>query len=127
MVAIALAERRLVPEPIIRSGIRRYLRDRLAQEARRYSDREDGLRRFVERMAAEELAPSPQAANRQHYEVPTDFFQLVLGRHLKYSSGLWEPGTETLDDAEAAMLALTCARAGLRDGQRVLELGCGWG
>jgi len=127
MVAIALAERRLVPEPLIRAGIRLFLRDRLAQEARRYSDREAGLRRFVERMAAEELAPSPQAANRQHYEVPTEFFQLVLGKHLKYSSGLWEPGTETLDEAEEAMLALTCERADLRNGQAVLELGCGWG
>ena len=51
----------------------------------------------------------------------------MLGRHLKYSSGLWEAGTASLDDAEAAMLALTCARADLRDGQAVLELGCGWG
>ncbi|HET6438572.1 MAG TPA: cyclopropane-fatty-acyl-phospholipid synthase family protein [Anaeromyxobacter sp.] len=127
MVVIALAERRLVPEPIIRAGIRLFLRDRLAREARRFADRETALRRFVEQMGAEELAPSPGVANRQHYEVPTEFFQLVLGRHLKYSAGLWEPGTETLDEAEAAMLALTCARADLRDGQTVLELGCGWG
>ncbi|HSM89528.1 MAG TPA: cyclopropane-fatty-acyl-phospholipid synthase family protein [Desulfobacterales bacterium] len=127
MLALALAERGLVPDPVLRAGIRRLLRDRLAQEARHFADREPALRRFVERMAAEELAPSPQAANQQHYEVPTAFFQLVLGRHLKYSSGLWEPGTETLDEAEAAMLALTCRRADLRDGQAVLELGCGWG
>jgi len=127
MVAITLAERGLVPDPIVRAGIRRLLRDRLAQEARRFTDREAALAAFVERMAREELAPTPQAANRQHYEVPTEFYQLVLGRHLKYSSGLWEPGTATLDEAEAAMLALTCARADLRDGQRVLELGCGWG
>jgi cyclopropane-fatty-acyl-phospholipid synthase len=127
MVAIAFAERRLLPEPVIRAGIRLLLRDRLAQEARAFSDREAGLRRFVEGMAAEELAPAAPAANQQHYEVPTAFFQLVLGRHLKYSAGLWEPGTDRLDDAEAAMLALTCARADLRDGQAVLELGCGWG
>jgi len=127
MVAIALAERRLLPEPVIRAGIRLFLRDRLAQEAERFADREAGLRRFVDRMAAEELAQSPEAANRQHYEVPTEFFQLVLGKHLKYSAGLWEPGTATLDEAEAAMLELTCARADLRDGQAVLELGCGWG
>ncbi|HSP19168.1 MAG TPA: cyclopropane-fatty-acyl-phospholipid synthase family protein, partial [Myxococcaceae bacterium] len=97
------------------------------QEARRHVDREQALRRFVEGMAAEELAPSPQAANRQHYEVPAGFFELVLGRHLKYSAGLWKPGVETLDDAEAAMLDLTCRRADLGDGQTVLELGCGWG
>jgi cyclopropane-fatty-acyl-phospholipid synthase len=127
MVAIALAEHGLVPEPVIRAGIRLLLRDRLVKEARQFTDREEAFRRFVERMAAEELAPSPRAANQQHYEVPTEFFQIVLGRHLKYSSGLWEPGTTSLDDAEAAMLALTCARADLRDGQAVLELGCGWG
>lgn len=127
MVAIALAEQGLLPDPVVRLGIRRLLRARLAQEARRFTDREAGLRAFVEGMAAAELAPSPDAANRQHYEVPTELFQLVLGEHLKYSAGLWEPGTATLDDAETAMLALTCARADLRDGQRVLELGCGWG
>lgn len=127
MVAIALAEHGLVPDPLLRAGIRHLLRERLAQEARNFSDREAALRAFVARMATDELAPSPQAANRQHYEIPTELFQLVLGRHLKYSSGLWEPGTSTLDDAEAAMLALTCARAELRDGQRLLELGCGWG
>ncbi len=127
MIAIALAERGLVPEPVIRAGIRLFLRDRLAQEAHHFADREKALRRFVERMATEELAPSALAANLQHYEVPTEFFQLVLGRHLKYSSGLWEPGAESLDDAEAAMLAVTCARADLHDGQSVLELGCGWG
>jgi len=127
MVAIALAERRLVPEPLIRAAIRLLLRDRLSQEARRFADREAELRRFVDRMAGEDLAPSAEVANRQHYEVPTEFFQLVLGKHLKYSAGLWQPGTATLDEAEAAMLELTCARADLRDGQAVLELGCGWG
>ena len=127
MVAIALAEHGLLPESVIRAGIRLLLRGRLAKEARRFIDREEALRWFVERMAAEELAPSPRAANQQHYEVPTEFFQLVLGRHLKYSCGLWDPGTTSLDDAEAAMLSITCARADLRDGQAVLELGCGWG
>jgi cyclopropane-fatty-acyl-phospholipid synthase len=127
MIGIALAERGLVPTPIVRAGIRRLLRDRLADEARRHADRETALARFVEEMTAAELAPRPDAANRQHYEIPARFFELVLGTHLKYSSGLWEPGTSSLDEAEAAMLRLTCERAGLRDGQRILELGCGWG
>jgi cyclopropane-fatty-acyl-phospholipid synthase len=78
-------------------------------------------------MERAELAPVPHLANQQHYEVPAAFFEAVLGRHLKYSCALWEPGTESLDAAEAAMLDLTCRRAGLADGQRVLELGCGWG
>src|SRR5512140_1303643 len=118
MLGISLAERGLIPEPLVRAGIRRLLRDRLAGEARRHSDREGAISRFVEQMASAELAPSADAANRQHYEVPAEFYALVLGRHLKYSAALWEPGTETLDEAETAMLALTCQRAALADGQR---------
>lgn len=72
-------------------------------------------------------AVATDAANRQHYEVPTEFFRLVLGPRLKYSSCLWPTGVEMLADAEDAMLELCAQRAGLADGQRVLDLGCGWG
>jgi cyclopropane-fatty-acyl-phospholipid synthase len=65
--------------------------------------------------------------NRQHYEVPTEFFQLVLGKWLKYSCCYWPQGVRTLDEAEEAMLHLTCERAQLEDGMEVLDLGCGWG
>jgi cyclopropane-fatty-acyl-phospholipid synthase len=54
-------------------------------------------------------------------------YQLCLGRRLKYSSGLWDNSVTTLDEAEECMLALTCERAGLANGQQILELGCGWG
>jgi len=127
MNAIALAERGWVPEPLVRLGIRRLLRDRLASETRRAPDPEAALERFVRSMSEAELAPVPHLANRQHYEVPAAFFEAVLGRHMKYSCGLWEPDASTLDEAEAAMLDLTCRRAGLEDGQRILDLGCGWG
>jgi cyclopropane-fatty-acyl-phospholipid synthase len=127
MNATALAERGWIPEPLVRLGIRRLLRERLAAEARRSPDPAAALDRFVRSMSAAELAPVPHLANQQHYEVPAAFFETVLGRHLKYSCGLWEPGASTLDDAEAAMLDLTCRRAGLEDGQRILDLGCGWG
>ncbi|NIN40236.1 MAG: methyltransferase domain-containing protein, partial [Gammaproteobacteria bacterium] len=66
-------------------------------------------------------------ANEQHYEVPAEFFRAVLGKHLKYSSCYWERGAADLDEAEAHMLALYAERAELADGQRVLDLGCGWG
>jgi cyclopropane-fatty-acyl-phospholipid synthase len=69
----------------------------------------------------------PEAANRQHYEVPAAFFVPVLGRRLKYSCAWWPPHVRTLDAAEEAMLALTCERAALQDGMEILELGCGWG
>jgi cyclopropane-fatty-acyl-phospholipid synthase len=73
------------------------------------------------------VAPVPEKANEQHYEVPAEFFLGALGRHLKYSSAYWPVGVESLDEAEATMLALTCERADLQDGQEILELGCGWG
>ena len=68
-----------------------------------------------------------QDANEQHYEVPAEFFQRVLGPHLKYSCGYWPDPQMTLADAEAAMLRLTVERAELDDGMQILELGCGWG
>src|SRR5262249_33758979 len=73
------------------------------------------------------IARHTAAANRQHYEVPAAFFRLVLGQRLKYSSAYWPDGVSSLDAAEEAMLELTCRRAGIEDGQRVLDLGCGWG
>ena len=51
----------------------------------------------------------------------------MLGARLKYSSAYWPEGVDDLDAAEEAMLELTCRRAGIEDGMRVLDLGCGWG
>lgn len=73
------------------------------------------------------IAINTQEANEQHYEVPTEFYQYCLGKHLKYSSGYWKPGVTDIDASEKDMLELTCARAELKEGQQVLELGCGWG
>ena len=117
----------MVPQPLLRLGIRHIVRDRLHAERRRHQDREQALGRFVAMMANGPIALSPQAANDQHYEVPPAFFEAVLGPQLKYSSAYFPPGVSRLADAETAMLELTMARAGLADGQRILELGCGWG
>ncbi len=59
--------------------------------------------------------------------MPPEFFELVLGPRLKYSSCFWPAGVETLAQAEEAMLDLSCARAGIEDGMTILDLGCGWG
>ena len=83
--------------------------------------------RFAKEMALRRVAEHTDAANVQHYELPARFFELVLGPHRKYSSGLYERPDATLEEAEAAALALTCEHADLADGQRILELGCGWG
>jgi cyclopropane-fatty-acyl-phospholipid synthase len=82
---------------------------------------------FAEEMARRPIAEYVQVANDQHYELPPAFFRRVLGPHLKYSCCLYPTGAESLEQAEAAALAETCAHAGLEDGQDILELGCGWG
>jgi cyclopropane-fatty-acyl-phospholipid synthase len=122
-VAIELAERGLLPDSLTRYGIRSLLRARL-DEGTRHPDRSAA---FVASLHQAPVAIEQQAANEQHYEVPPPFYELVLGPRLKYSSCWFEKGDETLGEAEEAMLALTCQRAGLRDGMRILEIGCGWG
>jgi len=123
-VVDAIVERGVVPEAVIRAGIRANLARRLRSEYRK-SPRE--RRAYVEQLRRGPIALQPGKPNEQHYEEPPAFFELVLGPRLKYSSCLWEEGTTTLADAEDAMLALTCERAGLADGMEVLDLGCGWG
>ena len=126
--AIDFAERGIVPDWLIRIAIRRLLRRRLREE--HAGDPEAQSERFaqrIEELASSEIAIETDAANEQHYEVPAGFYQRVLGRHLKYSSGMWDAGVSKLDEAEARMLQVSCDRAGLADGQRILELGCGWG
>ncbi|MBL8858338.1 MAG: class I SAM-dependent methyltransferase [Planctomycetes bacterium] len=126
--ALQLVEHGLVPKPLLRSGIRRLLRDRLREQAGIYGrDRERALGAWVDAMRAAPVALVPEKANQQHYEVPPRFFEIVLGKRLKYSSGYYPGASTTLDEAEEAMLALTEARALLEDGQDILELGCGWG
>ncbi|MFZ5831037.1 MAG: SAM-dependent methyltransferase [Planctomycetota bacterium] len=87
----------------------------------------EAMRRFLAELRRSPVAIDTEAANVQHYEVPTEFFLRVLGPRLKYSCCFW-PGPETtLAAAEDAMLELFCARAGIEDGMAILELGCGWG
>jgi len=118
----------MLPDPVIRAGIRRRLAallDRYVcegdeEQQQRVRDHADGLRQMP-------VAVNTDDANEQHYELPAKFFQRCLGPRLKYSSCLYRTGNESLAEAEELMLALTCQRAELVDGQRILELGCGWG
>jgi cyclopropane-fatty-acyl-phospholipid synthase len=127
-LAIDWTERGVLPDVIVRTGIRRLLEQRLAElRVRSPEDAAAITESFVRGMARAPVAPLPHKANEQHYEVPADFFGLVLGARRKYSSCWWPAGVETLDAAEKAALGATCERAGIADGQRVLELGCGWG
>lgn len=124
--AIDWVERGRVPDWLIRIGIRRLLARRLRAEAPDGASATD-LDRWIETLRASPIAPHPQAANAQHYELPAAFFQRVLGPRLKYSACWWPPEVRDLETAEAAMLALSCERAELGFEQDILELGCGWG
>lgn len=90
------------------------------------SEKEKFLMDFIDERSQGTIAINTQDTNEQHYEMPSKFFDLVLGEHKKYSCAYWEDG-DTLNDAEERMLNLVCERADLKDGQKILELGCGWG
>lgn len=117
-----------VPDRVLRRVIRARVRG-LVQTFSSLTAEENEARER-ELMAALQKGPvtvNSADANRQHYELPAEFFQMVLGPRLKYSSCYWPDGVSDLGAAEEAMLALTAERAGLADGQDVLDLGCGWG
>jgi cyclopropane-fatty-acyl-phospholipid synthase len=123
-----LLERNLLPDFLVRIGIRRLLKARLDEEHRgSLAAQRQHLMKLIARLRQSPIAINTADANLQHYELPCAFFELVLGRHLKYSSAYFRDSAETLDQAEANMLQLTAERAGLQDGDRILELGCGWG
>jgi cyclopropane-fatty-acyl-phospholipid synthase len=121
-------ERDLLPDWLIRIGIRRLVEARLRKEQHGSpAEHAERLMQFIGQLRQSPVAIRPDAANAQHYEVPAEFFRHVLGPQMKYSCALWNANTKDLAEAEEAMLDLTCRRARLEDGQDVLELGCGWG
>jgi len=123
-----LIERGLLPDGLIRLGMRQLLKQKLVDESRGGVEAiQKRLTKLIEDMRRAPIALHTQEANQQHYELPTQFFQLCLGKQLKYSSCYYALDTENLDQAEDDMLAITAKRAELSDGQHILELGCGWG
>jgi len=124
----SLLEKDLLPDFLIRFGIRKLLKQRLQEEKKENVDAQRiHLIKLIEELKSSPIALNTKEANEQHYEVPTQFYQYCLGKHLKYSSGFWKEGVTDIDTSEKDMLELTCERAELIDGQTVLELGCGWG
>jgi cyclopropane-fatty-acyl-phospholipid synthase len=127
-LALGWVEQGYVPDGVVRRGIRRLCEQRLAELAPDDPQAAAALAEtFVQEMDRAEAAPLAHLANQQHYEVPAAFFEAVLGPHRKYSSAWWPDGVDDLASAEARALEATCERAGIADGQDVLELGCGWG
>lgn len=127
-IAIRLAERGVLPDCLIRFGIRQLAKERLASlPPHNGNDLEAYIGRFVAEMAQSPIAVLTDKANAQHYEVPAEFFQLVLGAQRKYSCCLYPQSPCSLNEAEEFALSETAAHAQLADGQTILELGCGWG
>ena len=125
---IKLAENGMMPDALIRLGIRRLCRERLESASKLGVDGvEDHHQKWVEKLLSSPIALVPDKANEQHYEVPPEFFEYVLGKNLKYSSGYWPEGVISLDQSEDSMLEHTFGRLEIEDGMDVLELGCGWG
>lgn len=125
---LGLAERALVPDALLRFGIRRMCAQRLREEqSGGVAAQAMRFRALIDTLRHSPLALHTEAANAQHYELPTEFFRLCLGPKLKYSGCFYPRGDESLAEAEEAMLRLYAERAELHDSQDVLELGCGWG
>jgi len=126
--AINWTEQGLVPDTVIRHGIRRLLRGRIADlHSNDCESMVDCRSDFIRHMNESAIAPLSFKANEQHYEVPTEFFLNILGNRSKYSCCYWNTGITDLNTAEDDALRITCEHAGLEDGMDILELGCGWG
>ena len=127
-VLINFAEKGFLPDLLIRLGIKRLCGQRLSEaNTLGFEALENSHQQWIDLLTESPVAIVPEKANEQHYEVPPKFFELVLGANLKYSSGYWSKEVFSLDESELEMLKITCERAGLVDGQDILELGCGWG
>lgn len=122
-----IMERNLLPDAVLRIGIRRLLGMRIQEETLPDPELQQAhLMEYIGRLRTSPIAINTQDANRQHYEVPSEFFAKVLGAHRKYSCCYFAEG-DTLDSAEKRMLDLYAERARIEDGQSILDLGCGWG
>ncbi|MGB0713918.1 MAG: SAM-dependent methyltransferase [Gammaproteobacteria bacterium] len=127
-LALDLTEKGVLPDAVIRKGIRHLLKERLAELAVDDPETASSLTEtFIASMDSAPVALVPEKANEQHYEVPAEFYAQVLGAQRKYSCGYWPEGCTGLDEAEELALATSCARAELADDMDILELGCGWG
>jgi cyclopropane-fatty-acyl-phospholipid synthase len=122
-----MLEKNILPDPIVRFGIRNLLKQRIKEDIGEDQEKKAfNKNQFIRKQNSFPIAVNTVDANEQHYEVPTDFYQYVLGKNKKYSCGHWDK-SNNLDDAEKEMLEITTQRAKLENGQKVLELGCGWG
>ncbi|MCG6538345.1 MAG: class I SAM-dependent methyltransferase [Syntrophales bacterium LBB04] len=124
---IGLAESGLVPDEATRLEIRFLNRKSLRlEEAGSTEDRQGEKNRFIDDLRQSPIVLQPEKPNEQHYELPPKFFQQIMGRWMKYICGFYTDSVRTLDEAEEAMLELTCRRAKIADGQTIMDVWCGW-
>lgn len=127
-VLLPILERNVVPDGLVRVGVRREI-EMEVQKTKKFTA--EGLmefkRKFVAELKSMPIAIAQDKANDQHYEIPEEYYKIVLGPHLKYSSGYWATPETTLEESEIAMLEMYCERAEIVDGQSLIDLGCGWG
>ena len=125
---IKFAENGTLPDFLIKIGIERLCNERLKWANRIGPEAlQEHHQKWVSILKDSPIALVPEKANEQHYELPTDFFKLCLGKNLKYSCGYWNLNTKDLDASEVIMLEKTANRAQISDNMDILELGCGWG
>ena len=120
-----LLSRGLIPDFLLRRGVRSQGKQRLAMMVK--DNLSNDYEKFLKEASSGEIAVHTDDANNQHYEVDSEFFQYCLGKNLKYSSCYWDENTSSLDQAEYNMLELYCKRADVKDGMDILDIGCGWG
>lgn len=130
----------IIPDFLLRRAVRRIINKRIkSQNKLDIEARFEYLKQFISELKSQPIAVETESANEQHYELPPEFFEKILGRNLKYSCCFWEDELsykklvkqndliDRLDRAEDKMLQLSAERAEIKNGQNILELGCGWG
>ena len=119
-----LLAKNILPDALIRVGIRQRLAETLRENKKPTVEAQRAaLLEYIARLKQMPVAIATDEANEHPCEVPTRFYQLVLGKHLKYSSGFWSSESTTFDESEAAMLKLTCELNDSRAEPPNLELG----
>lgn len=125
---LPIVERNMFPDAILRIGMRRELEMELMKTKVLSAEARAAKKQaFIKELKSMPIAIQTKKANEQHYEVPDEFYRMVLGPCLKYSSCYYATPETTLAEAEIAMLEMYCERAGLVDGMKIIDLGCGWG
>lgn len=115
-----------LPDLLLRTGVKFLLTGKKNEIRTDFKNKEERLTSFAEDLKKMPIAILTEKANEQHYEVPAEFYELVLGSAFKYSCGSWV-NAKNLDESEVEMLESYIQKGKFEDGQSVLDLGCGWG